>query len=101
MNDSDPFINEQNVDWSLATWEGARREQMRRWAALPLERAIMASEEMETLATELQAAPSGIPMPSNCLEQGNPPPGFGAESTSRKPSKYETRDFAGLMRLDV
>jgi hypothetical protein len=34
---SDSFINEQNVDWSLTTWEGARREQMRRWAALPSE----------------------------------------------------------------
>lgn len=63
MKDSDPFINEQNVDWSLTTWEGARREQMRRWAALPLERAIMALEEMETLARELQAAPVGVPRP--------------------------------------
>ena len=67
---SDSFINEQNVDWSLTTWEGARREQMRRWALLPLERAIMALEEMETLARELQAAPVGSPMPLDCLEQG-------------------------------
>jgi hypothetical protein len=25
-----------DIDWSLTTWEGARREQLRRWAALPL-----------------------------------------------------------------
>ncbi len=45
--------NEQDIDWSLTTWEGARREQLRRWAALPLERAILALEEMEELAGEL------------------------------------------------
>lgn len=45
------------VDWSLTTWEGARREQMRRWAALPLERIIMALEEMQTLGEQL-ASPS-------------------------------------------
>jgi hypothetical protein len=39
------------VDWSLTTFEGARREQMRRWAALPLERMVAALEEMEQLAS--------------------------------------------------
>jgi hypothetical protein len=38
------------IDWRLTTWEGARREQLRRWAALPLERVILALEEMEELA---------------------------------------------------
>jgi hypothetical protein len=40
----------ESIDWSLATFEGARREQMRRWAALPLERMVAALEEMEQLA---------------------------------------------------
>jgi hypothetical protein len=40
------------VDWSLTTWEGARREQLRRWAELPLERIILALEEMEELAQQ-------------------------------------------------
>lgn len=40
--------------WTLTTWEGARREQLRRWAALPLERIIMALEEMTDLAAQLQ-----------------------------------------------
>ena len=42
-----------HIDWSLATWEGSRREQLRRWAALPLERAIMAVEEMQAVADNL------------------------------------------------
>ena len=38
-----------DVDWSLATWEGATRETMRRWAVLPLEKIIAALEEMQAL----------------------------------------------------
>lgn len=38
------------IDWRLTTWEGSRREQLRRWAALPLERIILAIEEMHDLA---------------------------------------------------
>lgn len=39
--------------WESATWEGARREQMRRWAALPLEEILAAQEEMAELAEKL------------------------------------------------
>ena len=39
-----------DIDWSLTTWEGSRREQLRRWAALPLERVILAIEEMQELS---------------------------------------------------
>jgi hypothetical protein len=46
----------QTIDWTLTTWEGAQREQLRRWAALPLERIIVAIEEMGELAERL--APS-------------------------------------------
>lgn len=38
------------VDWSLTTWEGSRREQLRRWSQLPLEHIIAALEEMGELA---------------------------------------------------
>ena len=41
------------ADWSVATWEGSRRETLRRWAALPLERMIAALEEMEETARAL------------------------------------------------
>lgn len=45
-------------EWESATWEGARREEMRRWAALPLERIVAAQEEMAELAEMLAAKPS-------------------------------------------
>jgi hypothetical protein len=38
------------IDWSIATFEGARREQLRRWAELPLENILRALEEMEELS---------------------------------------------------
>ena len=38
------------VDWNLATWDGARREALRRWAQLPLECVIAALEEMQELS---------------------------------------------------
>jgi len=38
-----------DADWSLATWEGAQRESLRRWAKLPLENIIAALEEMQAL----------------------------------------------------
>lgn len=39
--------------WAAATWEGAQRETMRRWAALPLESIIAAQEEMWDISTAL------------------------------------------------
>jgi len=49
MPENDPA---DNINWSLTTWEGARREQLRRWAELPLERIVLALEEMEELARQ-------------------------------------------------
>jgi hypothetical protein len=50
---SNDKLDADQIDWSLTTWEGARREQLRRWAALPLERIVMALEEMEGLNAQL------------------------------------------------
>ncbi len=61
MKKADSTRSEREVDWSLTTWEGARREQMRRWAELPLERSIMALEDMEALFRGLQAGSPGLP----------------------------------------
>jgi hypothetical protein len=58
---TDPSLPEENIDWSLTTWDGSRREQLRRWSQLPLERAILALKEMEELAGYLQAAPPNNP----------------------------------------
>ena len=44
---------DRSIDWRLTTWEGAQREQLRRWAELPLENMIRALEEMEQLSAAL------------------------------------------------
>lgn len=46
-------VPEDAIDWRLTTWEGAQREQLRRWAELPLENVVRALEEMELLAERL------------------------------------------------
>ena len=38
------------IDWNLTTFQGARREQFRRWAELPLERILLAQEEMQAMS---------------------------------------------------
>ena len=49
------------IDWSLTTWEGARREQMRRWKRMPLADMILALEEMRVLAEKItQSSGPGI-----------------------------------------
>ena len=40
------------IDWSLTTWDGSLREQLRRWSELPLERIVLAQEEMQDLAAQ-------------------------------------------------
>jgi|GEM_PF-300208 len=62
-----------DIDWSLTTWEGARREQLRRWAALPLERIILAIEEMDELAQRfaLEHAAGEADNSRHDLETGN------------------------------
>ena len=41
------------IDWSLTTYEGARREQLRRWSQRSLTQVIEALEEMVQLAMQL------------------------------------------------
>jgi hypothetical protein len=48
---------ERDIDWSLTTWEGARREQTRRWARMSLSEMILALEEMQALAEKLRPPP--------------------------------------------
>jgi hypothetical protein len=51
-----------DIDWSLTTWEGARREQLRRWSRMPLAEMILALEEMQVLAEKLsQSSDLGAP----------------------------------------
>lgn len=44
------------IDWSLTTWEGSRREQLRRWSELSLREILLAQEEMQELAEKLGPA---------------------------------------------
>jgi hypothetical protein len=46
-------LEDDGIDWSLTTWEGARREQLRRCSPMPLAEMILALEEMEVLAASL------------------------------------------------
>jgi hypothetical protein len=48
------------IDWSLTTWEGARREQMRRWGRMPLAEMILALEEMQVLAEKLAQSSGSV-----------------------------------------
>jgi hypothetical protein len=50
MAENDPL---DSFDWSLTTWEGSRREQLRRWAQLTLEEIVQAQEEMAELSEHL------------------------------------------------
>jgi hypothetical protein len=49
-NDESPASD---IDWSLTTWDGARREQLRRWSQMPLAEMILALEEMQVLSERL------------------------------------------------
>ncbi len=67
---------EGDIDWSLATWEGSRREMLRRWARLPLGRVIAALEEMQELKETLsELAISGTdikePQGNHCVKNRN------------------------------
>lgn len=47
-------INPDEIDWSLTTWEGTRREQLRRSLHLTLRERLQALEEMAETARRLQ-----------------------------------------------
>jgi len=45
---------ESSINWALTTWEGSRREALRRWSQLPLERVIAALEEMAEISQSFE-----------------------------------------------
>jgi len=53
-----PTNDQKSIDWSLTTWGGAEREQLRRWAQLSLEEIVRAQEEMQGLAERLGGSAS-------------------------------------------
>ena len=48
-----------DFDWRVTSFEGSRREQLRRWAQLPLENILLAIEEMQDIAHMIGTAPAG------------------------------------------
>jgi len=56
MPDNQPHMQE--FDWRTTSFEGARREQLRCWAQLPLERILLAIEEMQDIAQALGTIPA-------------------------------------------
>jgi hypothetical protein len=59
-----------DIDWSLTTWEGSRREQIRRWSELTMDEILAAQEEMADFAqaTTGPAESKGRP-PRSCHEK--------------------------------
>ena len=51
------------IDWSLATWEGSRREQLRRWSELSLREIIQAQEDMRELSERFAQMRNSKPLP--------------------------------------
>ncbi|MFZ1804366.1 MAG: hypothetical protein WAU05_10620 [Nitrospira sp.] len=51
MQNNEPQAS--TFDWRVTSFEGARREQLRRWAQLPLEDVIRAIEEMQDITDQL------------------------------------------------
>lgn len=47
---------ENNIDWSLTTWEGSHRELLRRWMKLTVRERFEALEQMTRTAELLQRA---------------------------------------------
>lgn len=55
MPENKPHTTE--FDWRVTSFDGARREQLRRWSQLPLEHILLAIEEMEEITRLLVSTP--------------------------------------------
>ena len=79
------------IDWTLTTWEGSRREQLRRWAALPLEEMIQAIEDMgELIEGFRQMREAGK---SSTARPAQPsPPADNAPAVHQSPAPYDSLD---------
>ncbi len=53
--------DDRDIDWTLTTWEGSRREQLRRAQDLTLRERLQAVEDMAELSERLRQARPGSP----------------------------------------
>jgi len=51
------MAEESDINWDITTWEGSRREQLRRWQALTLRERLQAAEDLGELAKRLRDMP--------------------------------------------
>lgn len=58
-----PAGNTDGIDWSLCTYAGAEREQLRRWSQLSLRAKLSAVEEMGDLAGKFLASRKASRLP--------------------------------------
>jgi len=63
-------IEADTIDWSLTTWEGSLREQLRLWSELPVKRIVLAQEEMQDLAEQFGSAPKARAPESRSARKG-------------------------------
>jgi hypothetical protein len=69
-----------DIDWSLTSWEGSRRAQLRRWLALTVRERLQAIEEMVELSARIAGslrpsernAPKDIPASAADTGKGVP-----------------------------
>lgn len=53
VSEASPPDGGQSFDWQVTTFDGARREQLRRWSKLTLRQVILSLEEMDELSRRL------------------------------------------------
>jgi len=81
--------SEDPVDWGLATWDGAKREALRRWAKLPLERVIAALEEMQELNDALRASDASVADPQHTAGVQESPGNYGSGTSDHATADKE------------
>jgi hypothetical protein len=77
-----------DFDWRLTSFEGSRREQLRRWAQLPLEKILLAIEEMQDLAHQLGTAPAGEPGEAAGVKEGQAGTRKQSMRVAERPARY-------------
>ena len=83
--------SEKAIDWSKTTFEGTRREQLRRWAHLPLENILLAIEEMQDLAHLLGSATAATPGESARVKESPTGTKKNSMRVAERPARYRTK----------
>ena len=106
MSESDKKVSESDktIDWSKTTFEGSRREQLRRWRALSLRQRLEALDRLSELAGPLERQKTGqtaTAQPPQADGVREPPAGYGKSADhdvelpdgapeSREPAKKQS-----------